>query len=176
MSVNQNEKRQRPSRISRHPQSQTIWAAQFVPPNYRSRWKRLDGSGLSFLQISALLYKAMQMRRGLRDPAAVPVARIKWERDTVFLWGVQTRRKCGELCWEASADGAWRLNSYIWALLPTGLVLRLLMFPSCSDSGALQPSLGSLVRENKDYCTHFQFPTNCLKWIINGALTKRNST
>ncbi len=109
----------------------------FVLLNYRSRWKLLEGSSLSFLQISALLYKAVQMRSGLRDPSVIPVAHIKWEHNTVFL-GVQTRRKCDELCWEDAVDGVWRLNSaahwhclsdtnYIWLPLPTGLVLQLLV-------------------------------------------------
>lgn len=83
--------------ICKHPHTQS---KQFslVLLNYRSRWKLLKGNGLSFLQIRALLYKAMQMRSGLHDSSVIPVAYIKWEHDTVFL-GVQTKRKCNELCW-----------------------------------------------------------------------------
>lgn len=83
--------------ICKHPHTQSK-QFRLVLLNYRSRWKLLKGNGLSFLQIRALLYKAMQMRSGLHDSSVIPVAYIKWEHDTVFL-GVQTKRKRNEVCW-----------------------------------------------------------------------------
>ena len=64
--------------------------------NYRSWWNDFRGSSLSRRQIRALLYKAMQMRSGLHNLSAIPLAPIKGEHDTVFL-GVRLRRKRDEL-------------------------------------------------------------------------------
>lgn len=144
--------------ICKHTQSKRL---NFVLLNYRSRWKLLEGSSLSFLRISALLYKAMQMRSGLRDLSAIPVARIKWEHDTVFL-GVQVRRKRDESCWWGLSR-RWRLNSaaywqclsdtnYIWLPLPTGLVSVTRVFPDTQTEASFQPSLRSLIRGSKDFC------------------------
>lgn len=151
----------------------------FVLLNYRSRWKLLEGSSLSFLRISALLYKAMQMRGGLRDPSAIPVAHIKWEHDTVFL-GVQTRRKRDELCWEDSLDAVQRLNSvvhwhclsdanYIWLPLPTGLVLQLQV---CSQTLRLRPHFSQVCAHSLEKIKIFaqtQFPGK--SFIVNHNLS-----
>lgn len=109
---------------------------------------------MSRRQIRALLYKAMQMRSGLHDLSAIPLAPIKREHDTVFL-GIRLKRKRDELCRGDQAELARRLNTaaywrgsadanYIWLLLPAGSVLqtpaRFQTF-SHSDSNETQMSL-----------------------------------
>lgn len=112
--------------------------------------------------------------------------RCKWEVDYVtrrwYLWltlngnmtlffflsflGVQTRRKCDELCWEAQAEMVWRLNiaaywqclsdiNYIWLLLPAS-------GPECfqtfTRSDSFQPRLTPVIRDNKDFYPDILLP------------------
>lgn len=145
--------------------------------NYGSRWKLLKGSGVSFLQIRVLLYKAMQMRSGLNNLSVIPVAYIKWEHDTVFslgseeekMWWIALRklRRGGVKTKQCSA-----LAFFEWHELHLASPASWLSWAVASLFAAIQTQ-ASLIKENKDFCPILRtFESLTYVWILQHLICK----